>query len=70
MSTNYRTVYEYVTRRIESGFYGPGEKLPSIREFAELLGVGQSAVKVALMLLRDHGHVVGQQGKGTYVKGS
>jgi DNA-binding GntR family transcriptional regulator len=69
MKTNYRRVYEYLAGLIERGFYKPGDQLPSITELAGTLVVGESSVKVALLLLREEGRIVGQQGKGTFVRG-
>lgn len=63
----YQTAYDEVVRRIRTGVYEPGQKLPPIRELAVDLSVGQSTLKSALMLLQKDGWTRGQQGDGVYV---
>jgi GntR family transcriptional regulator len=63
----YQVAYDEVVRRIRTGVYQPGEKLPPIRELAVQLCVGQSTLKSALVLLQRDGWVRGQQGDGVYV---
>lgn len=52
---------------IESGEYGPGDRLPSQPELASRYGVARETVKAALRLLRNEGLIVSQQGSGTFV---
>lgn len=63
----YQVAYDEVVRRIRTGAYQPGEKLPPIRELALDLKVGQSTLKSALVLLQRDGWTRGQQGDGVYV---
>lgn len=63
----YQVVIDHITDGIKAGRYAPGSKLPTIVELAELTGASQTAVKTALLILRERGVVRGQQGKGTYV---
>jgi DNA-binding GntR family transcriptional regulator len=63
----YQVAYDEVVRRIRTGVYQPGEKLPPIRELAVDLKVGQSTLKSALVLLQRDGWTRGQQGDGVYV---
>jgi DNA-binding GntR family transcriptional regulator len=63
----YQVAYDEVVRRIRTGVYQPGEKLPPIRELAAELRVGQSTLKSALVLLQRDGWTRGQQGDGVYV---
>lgn len=63
----YQVVIDHISKAIESGAYRPGAQLPSIAQLAALTGTNATAVKTALMLLRERGTVRGQQGKGTYV---
>ncbi|MFC0100843.1 winged helix-turn-helix domain-containing protein [Micromonospora marina] len=53
--------------KIASGEYGPGDKLPSLRELIALYQVSAEPVRSALLILQAEGLVEGHQGKGTYV---
>ena len=56
-----------LTGDIESGKYRPGDRLPTERELAVLLGVSLAPVRSALDQLAQIGLVVRRQGKGTFV---
>ena len=64
---SHQLVIDYITSSIESGVYLPGDKLPTIAQLADLVGVSQTAVKTALLALNREGVVIGRQGKGTFV---
>lgn len=49
---------------------GAGERLPSERSLAEMLGVGRSVVREALKSLTVLGLIEVRQGDGTYLRGS
>lgn len=66
----YERAYDAIADRIRTGQYKPGDKLPSIRDLAAELDVGQSTLKSALVLLGRDGWTRGQQGDGTYVADS
>lgn len=53
--------------KIASGEYGPGAKLPSLREMSAHYGVSAEPVRSALLILQAEGLVEGHQGKGVYV---
>ncbi|WP_327023160.1 winged helix-turn-helix domain-containing protein [Micromonospora sp. NBC_01739] len=53
--------------KIASGVYGPGAKLPSMREMSAHYGVSAEPVRSALLILQAEGLVEGHQGKGVYV---
>ena len=61
-----------VTRRLLdyliSGSISPGERLPSERQLAEMLGVGRSHVRQAIKSLTVLGLIDARQGDGTYLK--
>lgn len=61
-----------VTRRLldylTSGQVEPGDRLPSERQLAEMLGVGRSHVRQAIKSLTVLGLVDARQGDGTYLK--
>ena len=44
-----------------------GEPLPTKNELREIYGVGGGSVDTAMVLLRNEGFVVGQQGKARFV---
>jgi GntR family transcriptional repressor for pyruvate dehydrogenase complex len=52
---------------IQSGEYGPGQKLPSERVLKDELGVGRSTIREALRALEALGLIVMHQGKGAFV---
>ncbi len=60
-------VAEQIENMIEDGTFQPGEKLPSIRELCELLDVGRSAVRDALLTLNGKGAVYMKQGEGAFI---
>lgn len=51
-----------------SGEIKPGERLPSERQLAEMLGVGRSHVRQAIKSLTVLGLIDARQGDGTYLK--
>ncbi|SCL38064.1 regulatory protein, gntR family [Micromonospora pallida] len=53
--------------KIASGEYGPGAKLPSLREMSAQYGVSAEPVRSALLILQSEGLVEGHQGKGVFV---
>src|SRR5438445_1364913 len=64
-------VYEEVARQIERLILKklrPGDKLPSERELAELLGVSRSSIRDAIRSLELVGLVEPRQGAGTVVR--
>src|SRR5439155_12770487 len=64
-------VYEEVARQIERLILKklrPGDKLPSERELAELLGVSRSSIRDAIRSLELVGLVEPRQGTGTIVR--
>nr|WP_241254684.1 FadR/GntR family transcriptional regulator [Brevibacillus sp. SYP-B805] len=63
----YEEVADYLKNQILTGVYKPGDRLPSIRELGETLGVGQSTVREAISALKTLGLVTMRQGEGTFV---
>ena len=61
-------VAEQILERVKSGDLTPGERLPSQRELATLLGVGRSSIREAINALAVMGYLDVAQGRGTYVK--
>ena len=55
---------------IESGQYGPGTLLPSVRAMKAAHGVSDDPVRRALRALADEGLVVSEPGRGVRVVGA
>lgn len=56
---DYHRAAAEVRRRIESGEWPPGHRLPSRRNLAQALGVGEGAIRDAVAVLRQDGYVEG-----------
>ncbi|MEU1026985.1 GntR family transcriptional regulator, partial [Streptomyces sp. NPDC005904] len=66
--TDYRRVADAVAREIEAGTLRGGERLPTQRAFARRRGIANStAIRVYGELAR-RGLVVGEVGRGTFVR--
>jgi DNA-binding GntR family transcriptional regulator len=59
-------VVDYITRKMDSGEWPPGHKLPSDRELREQLEVSQITIRFAMERLK--GRIESQQGVGRFVK--
>jgi GntR family transcriptional regulator len=60
-------VAEWLVNAIKTGRFKQGEKLPSVEQLAEELGVGRSSVREAWQHLQALGMIQVTHGKGTYV---
>ncbi len=58
---------QHVAEGILSGLYAPGERLPSVREFAEQYTVNPNTVQRSLSELEAQGLVSATRGSGWYV---
>lgn len=56
-------------RRIESGAWRPGERIPSLEDLCRQYGVARMTMHHALSVLDDEGLVARSRGRGTFVKG-
>lgn len=65
--SKYDLVYEEIVRRIETGEWSPGDRLPSEAALAEERGVSLGTVQRSLRMLEAEGLVVRRHGSGTYV---
>lgn len=63
----YHRVLQEIRRRVESGEWVRGSKVPSERQLSELLGVSRITVRHALRLAVEEGLVVQRRGVGTFV---
>lgn len=63
----YEQVKEYITRRIQSGEWPSGHRLPSEHEFVALFGMSRMTVNRALRELVEQGRIVRVAGVGSFV---
>ena len=61
-------IVEQIKTLITDGELKPGEKIPSERELASLLGVSRPSVREAIMVLETMGLLESSHGGGTYVR--
>ncbi|WP_245581054.1 FadR/GntR family transcriptional regulator [Paenibacillus ginsengihumi] len=64
----YETVYEEIKRKIQTGVWRSGDRLPPLEQLAEELGVGVSSVREAVRVLGKQKILRIEQGRGTYVE--
>lgn len=60
-------IIQQIKNQIKKGILKPGEKLPSERKLAGLLGVSRASVREAIQALAFSGYLEVIQGKGTYI---
>lgn len=63
----YIQISNEIVRRISTGIYAAGEKLPSVREFALEAGVNPNTMARALSELERLGLIVTERASGKYV---
>lgn len=66
----YQAIFEDLQKRIRQGDWIPGERLPSINQFAKELNVSASSLREALRSLQSIGLVKITHGSGVYITGS
>lgn len=64
----YLQIVDELRGQIRVGTLTPGTALPSIAQLCERFDVSASVVKAAISVLRTEGLVIGQQGKGVFVR--
>ena len=64
----YRQAADDLRKRISKGEFGPGERLPSVRDLAAEYGVAAQTMQNALRELRTANLVVAQQGRAFFVR--
>jgi len=70
ITPNYRRIVDDIKQQIADGRLTPGDQLPTVAALCKQYGVSTTAVRNAMLLLRDQGIVEGHQGKGVFVKGA
>ena len=66
----YAQLMDTLKRRIVTGRYLPGEKLPSVRELAGQLAINPNTIQRAYMQLEQEGLIYPVKGKGNYIADS
>lgn len=61
-------VFEQLRESIYRGELKSGEKLPSDRDLSDVMKVGRSSVRKALILLLERGYIEQREGQGYFVK--
>jgi GntR family transcriptional regulator len=64
----YMQIADELRGQIRAGTLPPGSALPSINQLCERYEVSASVVKAAISVLRTEGWIIGQQGKGVFVR--
>lgn len=64
----YLQIAETLREMIQRGDLAPEDSLPSTAQLCAKYGVSASVVKAAISVLRTEGLVIGQQGKGVFVR--
>ena len=64
----YHQAYNALRREIDSGRWGPGDRLPTERELGESFGCSLVTVRRALDELVREGSIVRTRGRGTFVR--
>ncbi|MEU7004502.1 winged helix-turn-helix domain-containing protein [Nonomuraea sp. NPDC046570] len=64
----YLQIADDLRAQIRGGALAPGTPLPSTKQLAEQYDASLSLVKMAVGILRNEGLVIGQQGKGVFVR--
>ncbi|MGW2147200.1 GntR family transcriptional regulator [Nonomuraea bangladeshensis] len=64
----YLQIADDLRAQIRGGSLAPGAPLPSTTKLAEQYDASLSVVKLAVGVLRTEGLVIGQQGKGVFVR--
>lgn len=68
MTSSYQHIVDTVTKRIASGDYRPGSRLPSESRFCAEFGVSPMTLRRALTILVDRGLIWTERGRGTFVR--
>lgn len=63
----YQRVAADLRDQIRTGRLKPGDQLPSATQLQQIYGVGSTAIRNAMLLLRAEGLIEGHQGKGVFV---
>lgn len=66
-----RPLYEQIKEKLKeliiSGALKEGEKIPSVRELANMLAINPNTIQHALKVLEDEGFIYSQRARGSFV---
>lgn len=60
-------IYDHMKEKIQTGFYHPGEKIPSEPDLVNELKVSRNSLREAITRLEHEGYLVKKHGIGTFV---
>lgn len=63
----YQQIVDEIKYEIDSGLYGPGDRLPTEQELSARFSVSRLTVRRAMDELCDGGYLIRRQGSGTFV---
>ncbi|WP_028841561.1 GntR family transcriptional regulator [Thermodesulfobacterium hveragerdense] len=64
----YLQIFDILKKKIESGEWKPGSKIPTEEQLCKMFNVSRVTVRNALLELVRHGYLIRKQGKGTFVR--
>ncbi|HEX5594689.1 MAG TPA: winged helix-turn-helix domain-containing protein [Micromonosporaceae bacterium] len=64
----YTRIVADIKGKIASGELKPGDKLPSVAQLRAQYNASSTAIRNAMLVLREAGLVQGHQGKGVYIR--
>lgn len=67
MIPRYFQIFQDIYNKIEEGIYNNGDKLPSETELCGYYKVSRGTIREALKYLMQHGLVVSERGRGTFI---
>ncbi len=67
MVPRYFQIFQDIYNKIEEGIYNNGDKLPSETELCEYYNVSRGTIREALKSLIQHGLLVSERGRGTFI---
>lgn len=67
MIPRYFQIFQDIYNKIEEGVYNNGDKLPSETELCDYYKVSRGTVREALKSLIQHGLIVSERGRGTFI---
>jgi DNA-binding transcriptional MocR family regulator len=68
--SRYERLANFIRDAVRDGHLRPGEQLPTVRELASRIGLSVTTVVSAYSTLRNEGVVIGEVGRGTFVRGA
>jgi GntR family transcriptional regulator len=67
MIPRYFQIFQDIYNKIEEGIYNNGDKLPSETELCDYYKVSRGTIREALKSLMQHGLIVSERGRGTFI---